>query len=334
MGVPDMELRPLGDSGRDVSRVGLGLAALGRPGYITLGHAGDLPDDLDVRAMERHAHSVMDAAWNASVRYFDAARSYGRAEDFLASWIARTAFRPVVGSKWGYTYTADWQVDAEAHEVKEHSLDILEQQYAESRTILDGHLALYQIHSATESSGVLDRPEILDRLARLRHETGVAIGITVSGPDSMRVLDQAMSVERDGKQLFDVVQATWNILEPSLTGALRIAHQDGMGVIIKEALANGRLTDRNTDMTFAPTRAMLTREAERLGCTIDQLALAAALDQPFADCVLSGASTVEQLESNVRALDVEIDAVARDAIAMVAEPVIRYWELRSRLPWN
>lgn len=328
-----MESRTLGTSRLLVSRIGLGLASLGRPGYITLGHSHDLPG-RDAETMERHTHAVLDAAWEAGIRYVDAARSYGRAEQFLASWLARAGQQPVVGSKWGYTYTAGWRVDADAHEVKDHSLETLERQFAESRAILGDRLALYQIHSATESSGVLDRPEVLDRLARLKSEHGIAIGLTLSGPDSMRVLDQALSIERDGVSLFDTVQATWNVLEPSLSGALRIAHSEGMGVIVKEALANGRLTDRNTDPTFAPARAILRGVSERLGCTLDQLAMAAALDQPFADCVLSGATTTEQVMSNVAALGIALDGGARDALAMVAEPIERYWETRSRLSWN
>src|SRR4051794_5303818 len=119
-----MHPRPLGHTGLLVSRLGLGLAALGRPGYINLGHAADLhgryaPDDMEARA-----HAVLDTAWAAGVRYFDAARSYGRAEAFLAGWLAARSVAPdavVVASKWGYTYTAGWRVEAEKHEVKDHS---------------------------------------------------------------------------------------------------------------------------------------------------------------------------------------------------------------------
>jgi aryl-alcohol dehydrogenase-like predicted oxidoreductase len=70
-----------------VSQLGVGLAALGRPGYITLGHGDDLAHDYDPAAMERRCHEVLDAAWAAGVRWFDAARSYGHAEQFLASWL-------------------------------------------------------------------------------------------------------------------------------------------------------------------------------------------------------------------------------------------------------
>jgi aryl-alcohol dehydrogenase-like predicted oxidoreductase len=328
------ELRNLGATGLRVSRIGLGLASLGRPGYITLGHAADLSADYSVESMREHAHSVLDAAWDAGVRYVDAARSYGRAEEFLTSWLASRPHRPVVGSKWGYTYTAGWQISAEQHEIKDHSLATLERQQAESRALLGETLRLYQIHSATESSAVLDRPEVLDRLARLRADTGIAIGLTLSGPDSMRVLDQALSIERDGRQLFDSVQATWNLLERSLTSALTIARQEGMGVIIKEALANGRLTSRNASPSFARQRALLESEASRLGCTLDQLALAAALEQPFADCVLSGAANVEHLRSNLASLHVHLDDRARHTLAELSEPLKVYWDERSRLPWN
>src|ERR1700722_11556347 len=112
----------LGDTELSVSRIGLGLAALGRPGYITLGHGADLGGETGVEAMRAHAHAVLDAAFDAGVRYFDAARSYGLAEEFLGSWLAARGLGRAdltVGSKWGYTYTAGWRIDAEVNEVKD-----------------------------------------------------------------------------------------------------------------------------------------------------------------------------------------------------------------------
>lgn len=90
--------------------LGLGLAALGRPGYINLGHAEDLGRQRDVAKMEARAHVVLNAAYDAGVRYFDAARSYRRAESFLGSWLrSRKPADVTIGSKWGYTYTAAWR---------------------------------------------------------------------------------------------------------------------------------------------------------------------------------------------------------------------------------
>ena len=54
---------------------------------MAVGRAADLGDARDVEAMQARAHALLDAAWAAGVRWFDAARSYGRAEEFLASWL-------------------------------------------------------------------------------------------------------------------------------------------------------------------------------------------------------------------------------------------------------
>ena len=316
--------------------LGLGLAALGRPGYINLGHGADLDHSYTVAAMERQAHTVLDAAWAQGIRYFDAARSYGRAEEFLGHWLQSRAIAPsavAVGSKWGYTYTANWQVTTEKHEVKEHTLPVLERQWQESQAHLAGYLQLYQIHSATLESGVLTNTMVLDKLAALK-QSGVAIGLSLSGTQQAATLTQAQAVMVDGVRLFDAVQATWNLLEQSATTALQAAHEQGLTIIIKEALANGRLTLRNNTPAFASKLPLLQQEATRLQTTVDALALAAVLAQPWATIVLSGATTVAQVASNGRALAVKWDAEATAALLPLREAPDHYWAQRSSLAWN
>jgi aryl-alcohol dehydrogenase-like predicted oxidoreductase len=237
-----------------LSRVGLGLAALGRPGYINLGHAADLAGGTDVRSMEHNARRVLDAALDGGVRYFDAARSYGKAEAFLGSWLRDRGLRPgeiTVASKWGYTCTAGWRVDAEVQETKDLSVATLRRQLAETRQLLGEHLSLYQIHSATLPSGVLEDREVLDELAGLR-QSGVGVGLTVTG----------------------------------------------------------------------------------LGAGADAVALAAVLAQPWADVVLSGASTVAMLRSNLTASALEISRETLAAMAELREEPEDYWRTRSALLWN
>lgn len=331
-----MERRTLGDSTLLVTPIGLGLAALGRPGYINLGHADDLHHQYEPAVMAAQTAALCDAAWAAGIRYFDTARSYGRAEEFLGAWLrARAPDRTslTVGSKWGYTYTAGWRADATVHEVKEHSLERLCSQWIESQAELGAYLSLYQIHSATLESGVLERPEVLAELARIK-AGGVAIGLSVSGPRQAATIGRALQIRVEGQRLFDVVQATWNLLEPSAGSALAEAHAAGVGVIVKEAVANGRLTPRNVAPAFAEQRTLLMREAERLGCSLDALAIAAALAQPWSGVVLSGAATVEQLHSNLAALAVPWDDQAAQTLALLAEPAERYWQTRAALPWN
>lgn len=331
-----MQHRSLGQTSLFVTPLGLGLAALGRPGYINLGHAGDLAGNYAVTTMERHAHAVLDAAWAAGVRYFDAARSYGRAEAFLGSWLTARNIAPAevtVGSKWGYTYTANWQVEADKHEVKEHSLAVLQRQMKESRELLGDYLDLYQIHSATLDSGVLVNRAVLSELARLRAE-GLVIGLSLSGANQAETLEKALEITVDGQRLFGTVQATWNLLEPAAGPILKTAKAAGLGIIIKEAVANGRLTARNNSPAFASKRAVLEEVAGRFNATIDAVALAAVLAQPWVDVALSGATTVEQLQSNLAALNLKLDEAALDQLGSLAESPEVYWTTRSNLAWN
>lgn len=331
-----MKLRPLGSTSLRVTPLGLGLAALGRPGYINLGHGEDLAGLREPTALERHTHTVLDAAWDAGVRYYDAARSYGRAEAFLGSWLSARDFAPtelVVGSKWGYTYTADWQRKAEVHEVKEHSRAKLEAQWGESWALLGNYLDLYQIHSATLESGVLDDARVLERLAELK-AAGTAIGLTLSGPGQAETLERALRLETGGKKLFDTVQATWNVLERAAEPSLKAAHGEGLGVIHKEVLANGRLTPRNGDPVFAPQLALLQRQAERLETTLTALVFAASLAQPWMSVTLTGAATEAQVRESVSALEVVWDDEADAVLGALAEPSKSYWQTRADLPWG
>ena len=325
-----MEERTLGATGLPVSRIGLGLAAVGRPAYINLGRDRDLGADRAVEALRRRTHELLDAAMAAGILYIDVARSYGLAEAFLGSWLdARPpdAVVPTIGSKWGYTYVGEWRLDAEVNEVKDHSLAAFRRQLAETRAILGDRLSLYQVHSATLESGILEDRAVLAALADLGAE-GVAVGLSVSGPRQAEVVRRALDVHIDGRNPFTSVQATWNVLEPSVEPALVEAHDAGWGVLVKEALANGRLARPET---CPPVVAAI---ATRHGVQPDAVAIAAVLARPWADVVLSGAATVAELESNLAAPTVTLTPEELLDLATLAEPADDYWAARSRLPWT
>src|SRR6201985_756306 len=205
-----MPTATLGAGGPVVSRIGLGLAALGRPAYITSGREGDLPD-RSVTGMRTRTFSMLDAAYAAGVRCVDAARSYGRAEGFLAGWLGgRGHAGGSVASKWGYRYTGGWRLDAARQEVKDHSLARFTTQLAQSRALLGDRLTLYQVHSLTLDSGLFTDAPLLAALSPLRAE-GVIIGLSTSGPHQAETIRRALSLAVDGQQLFTATEVTWNL---------------------------------------------------------------------------------------------------------------------------
>lgn len=271
--------------------------------------------------MATNASEVFDLAHELGVRYIDTARSYGRAEEFLASWLDDRGHDDVfVASKWGYEYVGGWRIDAAVHETKDHSVDAFRRQLAETRALLGDRLGLYQIHSVTPESSALEDRQLLDELAGLRTD-GVAIGLSTSGPHQADVLRRAAAIEVDGAPLFDAAQVTWNLLEQSTTPVLRELADEGLTIIVKEAMANGRLSS-------VGDRVDVTGGAED---PPEAVALAAALTRPFADVVLSGALTTDQLRNNLVALNTTIDPALLDRAAMDPE---EYWSQRAGRDWT
>lgn len=321
----------LGSTNLKVSKIGLGMAALGRPGYINLGHQEDLNGEYEVSKMETHAHKVLTKAHKLGITYFDAAQSYGKAEEFLKTWLGSThPENVVVGSKWGYYYTANWQIEAEKHEIKDHTVERLKKQWPESKARLEPYLKLYQIHSATFESGVLENSEVIDELWKIKNG-GYLIGLTLSGPQQAPVLEKAMTIDNSHQLLFDTVQATCNILEHQAMQVLELARKKGMGVIVKEALANGKLTSRNSS---APYYEKLQKLATEYQTTVDALAIAWVMKLGFVDIVLSGAANEKHLKSNVSAANVDMKEEDWHKLAEMQLPVEKYWKERKALEWN
>ena len=288
----------LGDTGLRVTRIGLGLAALGRPGYINLGHAR--------RPARRHGRARTGAPARtpcstpptpAGVRYFDAARSYGEAEAFLASWLDARGLEPRRGHGRLEVGLHVHRGLADRRRAARGQGPLARARSAASwprrRALLGAHLGLYQIHSATLESGVLDDRAVLRRAARGCARAAWPIGLTADRPAPGR--DDRAGARGRAASTPCRRRGTCSSARPA--PALAAAHAAGLGVIIKEALANGRLTDRGDAAPVAGGRRA------RGEATPDALALACVLAQPWVDVVLSGAATVEQLRSNLGALD-------------------------------
>jgi len=315
------------------SRLGLGLAAIGRPEYINIREHPD--EDKAESSYRQRAISLLEFAYQKGIRDFDTAASYGKGEQFLKDWYHEKRYPDVrLSSKWGYTYKANWEIGYKGpHEVKEHSLDKLREQWSNAAELLPG-LKTYQIHSATFESGVLNNKEVLDELHRIKRTTGTQIGVSVSGANQKDVISAAAKIKVGGKDLFDSFQVTYNILDTSTHKVLRGLHEKGKTVIVKEALANGRLLRNKNYPRYEPLYKMLDDLASVHGVGTDTIALRFVMDNLKPSVILSGAITKLQLGSNLKALSIKLSPKEIASLKKFHIEAEAYWLERKQLSWN
>lgn len=312
------------------NKLGLGLAALGRPGYINLGHHQNIGPDKSKEAMYFQAEKVLNFAYQSGIQYFDVARVYGASEEFLSKWIRKqNQFNGYVGSKWGYEYLADWKIDTDVHERKDHSAAFLKQQWVETRLNLGKNIDLYQIHSVTPESNVLNDRSVLNELQNIK-KSGIEIGISTSGPSQAETIKKLLEINKV-ENLFTFIQCTINILEQSCQQILIEASESKINIIAKEIFANGRLSAANKE--FHQKEILILRNlALDLNLSLEELSLIWAYQQKYINIVLTGAATVEQLQSN-------IDAISKKDLTLpnlleLGTSKESYWQSRKSLKWN
>ncbi|EAR00009.1 aldo/keto reductase [Maribacter sp. HTCC2170] len=311
--------------------IGLGTAALGRPQYINVRLE---PSEMNLKSFRAQSFSVLERAYELGVRYFDTAPGYGLAENLLLEWLNTKNDSSIqIATKWGYTYVANFNSNAKVHEIKEHSLEKLNEQWQISRAFLP-NLKVYQIHSATLETGVLENRAILERMAFLKNEHQIEIGITVTGENQTEVIKKALDVSVNQEQLFDAFQVTYNILDQSLNAISKELIGQNKRIIIKEALANGRLFRNTSYDHYLKLYNVLEELAKNHNVGVDVIALKFCEQTIAKNMVLSGASNIVHLESNLKA---NTAVLSEDDIAMLKNFKIdttKYWQERKQLIWN
>ncbi len=317
---------------KNAINIGLGTAAIGRTHYINLRQESTEAFSMD--SFKKNGIQVLDEAYTAGIRYFDTAPGYGLAEQLLMDWINENEYSDIeVATKWGYTYMANFNPDAKIHELKEHSLEKLNEQWEQSKKLLP-YLTSYQIHSATFDSGVLKNKEVLGRLYELKTEFGLLLGLTTTGANQIDVLTESIQIEQGGQALFDIFQVTYNILDQSLFEILRELISQKKRVIIKEALANGRIFQTPNYPHYSQMYKLLNKLAAKYQVGTDAIALRFCMDrlEPFK--VLSGASTQQHIKGNMKVIEFKLEAQELNTLKGCSISPQQYWSERKQLGWN
>ena len=312
--------------------IGLGTAALGRPQYINV--RTENCDNSNLAEFRKQSFIVLEEAYNLGIRYFDTAPGYGLAEELLLEWLQTKDDKTIeVATKWGYTYTANFDVNATVHEVKEHSLAKLKEQWAFSKQLLP-YLKVYQIHSATLETSVLENTEVLEYLGYLKKEFNLKIGLTTTGTNQVEVIKKALNVLVDGETVFDVFQVTYNFLDQSLQEVLDKLISKNKSIVIKEALANGRVFNNKNYPHYKNMYDILEQISNNHNVGVDDISLKYCEQTITNAIVLSGASNTNQLKENLKLNDFLLSDDEIETLNSFKISTDAYWTERKKLAWN
>jgi aryl-alcohol dehydrogenase-like predicted oxidoreductase len=313
-------------------KLGLGTAALGRPQYINVRQ--HTADNSNLEMFRKQSFAVLEDAYNLGVRYFDTAPGYGLAEELVLEWLQTKKDNSIeVATKWGYTYTANFDAKATIHEVKEHSLSKLKEQWNFSKKLLP-YLKVYQIHSATLETGVLENTDVLAHLAFLKREHKLKIGLTTTGTNQLDVIKKALEVSINGIQLFDLFQVTYNFLDQSLQEISGELIRQNKQIVIKEALANGRVFRNPIYPHYTEMYRTLDRLSKKYNVGVDAISLKYCEQTITNSIVLSGASTSKQLKENLTLHTFTLSNNDIDILNGLKVTPDFYWTERKKLGWN
>jgi L-glyceraldehyde 3-phosphate reductase len=169
-------------------------------------------------------------------------------------------------------------------------------------------------------------------------QQGKALYVGLSNYAPERAHEAAELLSQAGVPLL-IHQPRYSIFDrrPELNGLLKLAAEDGFGLVVYSPLAQGLLTNKYLDGVPAGARAQnstflspdviddtyreraaaLNQLAEQRGQSLAQLALQWVLRQPQVTSALIGASSTWQLDHNVKALD--FPALTEQELALIDE---------------
>ena len=322
-----MEYRSLGRTGTKVSTLCLGCLMFG-------GRTNEI-DSMD----------IIDRAIDGGINFFDTANMYvrGRSEEMVGKAFKRNGKRPriVLATK------VHFRMDDEDPNAQGNSRrHIIEQCEASLRRLQTDYIDLYQIHRPCSDIPIDETLRALDDLIR----AGKVRYIGSSTFAAWQVVESLWASKELGLNRFICEQPPYHLLDRSIERELvPMAQTYGTALIPWSPMAGGFLTgkyrrgearptdaryqDENedtdlfSDAAFNVLDVVLAIAAEK-GCTPSQFALAWCAQQPGITSPIVGVRTMEQLEDNLGAIDVQVTDEERERIDEVTPPggvITRYY---------
>lgn len=284
-----MEMRQLGNTGLEVSRLGMGLSELGS--HLTLAQKGE-------------AGRLLNIALDHGINFLDMAACYGTAEELVGKTIAPRRDEVILATKAGHV-VGDYGGPAWTAETIRHSIE------RSLRRTEAGHLDLVQLHSC--SVAVLEQGDVIQALLDAK-QAGKTRFIGYSGDN-----DAAQWAVEHG--VFDTLETSFSLVDQQARERLfPLAQGKGMGVIAKRPIANAAWGKKKSPSMYAREyhrRAQIMADMGPIPEAPDNaivLALGYVLAYDAVDTAIVGTSDPQHLQSNIRWLSEEIP-IPQEAVA-------------------
>ncbi|MBN2471250.1 MAG: aldo/keto reductase [Anaerolineae bacterium] len=301
-----MQYRRLGQAGMKVSALSLG-------GWTTY---GDIVKDQDI------TRDIIVRAYDAGINFFDIADAYakGTAEQMMGKVLAEFPRHTLVISSKLY-----WPMSDDVNDRGLSRKHIMESIDRSLQRVGTDYLDIYFCHRYDDETPVEETARAMDDLI---HQGKILYWGTSewTGAQIREALDVC---ERYNLYRPQVEQPQYNLFarEKVEQDVMPVASTNGMGLVVWSPLASGVLTGKYDDGIPEDSRLAkldwlrsrldddsisrvkaLKAVADKLGATRAELALAWTLRKPEISSAITGATKISQLESNLKALDIKLDA--------------------------
>lgn len=340
-----MEQRSLGRSGLKVGVMSLGAMTFGASETFMKG----------VTSPDEEARRVFDRAVDAGMNLVDTANVYseGRSEELTGKWIAGKRDRVLLATKCRFPIGFGTR-PAGPHDMGLSRKHILAACEASLERLGTDFVDLYQVHMQDGSVPIEETLRALDDLVT----SGKARYVGCSNYTGYRLTESLWSADRRNTHRFESVQLQWSLAvrdaERELVPACRAF---GLGLLVWSPLARGFLSGKYRRGQAPPAGArleswkesykafdndrmwnvidVLGKIAKRRETTHAAVALGWLLARPEVSTILVGARTVQQLDDNLHALEVKLDAADVKELDEASKPDwgYPYSFIGMREPW-
>ncbi|MET0749300.1 MAG: aldo/keto reductase [Rhizobium sp.] len=312
-----MRYNQLGNTGMFVSELCLGTMTFGEAGTGgTWGAIADVDQDA--------ADQIVEKSIAAGVNFIDTADvySFGVSETILGQALQNLEVprKDVVIATKVFGVMGEKPNDRGAS--RGHIMDSVE---ASLERLQVDHIDLYQIHATDTITPIDETLRAFDDLV----SGGLVRYIGVSNWQAWRI-EKALGIsERRGFARFETVQAYYSIAGRDIEREIvPMMAEEKMGLMVWSPLAGGLLSGKygpgaagngegrrasfdfppvDTDRAWACVAAMRDVAAKH-DASVAEVALAWILEKPFVTSVIIGAKRVEQLDQNLNAVKLRLDA--------------------------